>query len=377
MGKGQREKKDRKQPHIALFISALRKGGSERVLVNLAEYLKDNGVEVTVVTQYEGQGEYSLSPGIRRVFSEITEEEKSRSRVVNFFRRFFKLRGIWKAERPDVILSFIGKNNLMALLTSSFLRIPVVISVRGEPKEEYYSGVLRFFAKTYFARAAGVVLQTKEAMQFFPERIRKKAVILKNPLNPSFVRERFEGERERCIHAVGRMDANKNHEMILRAFAALAADFPEVRLVIYGNGECREPLIKLSEQLGLSERISLPGAVSDVADKIYRSSVFVLSSYSEGMPNTLIEAMCMGLPVISTDCPCGGPAELIEDGVNGYLIPPGDVKALEERLRMLLSDREKAEKMGRNASKLLEEYRPEHVDRTWMDYLLSFLPPAK
>lgn len=96
MGKGQREKKDRKQPHIALFISALRKGGSERVLVNLAEYLKDNGVEVTVVTQYEGQGEYSLSPGIRRVFSEITEEKKSRSRVVNFFRRFFKLRGIWK-----------------------------------------------------------------------------------------------------------------------------------------------------------------------------------------------------------------------------------------------------------------------------------------
>ena len=125
MGKGQCEKKDRKQPHIALFISALRKGGSERVLVNLAEYLKDNGVEVTVVTQYEGQGEYSLSPGIRRVFSEITKEEKSRSRVVNFFRRFFKLRGIWKAERPDVILSFIGKNNLMALLTSSFLRIPV------------------------------------------------------------------------------------------------------------------------------------------------------------------------------------------------------------------------------------------------------------
>ena len=173
------------------------------------------------------------------------------------------------------------------------------------------------------------------------------------------------------------MDANKNHEMILRAFAALAADFPEVRLVIYGNGECREPLIKLSEQLGLSERISLPGAVSDVADKIYRSSAFVLSSYSEGMPNTLIEAMCMGLPVISTDCPCGGPADLIEDGVNGYLIPPGDGKALEERLRILLSDREKAEKMGRNASKLLEEYRPEHVDRTWMDYLLSFLPAAK
>ncbi len=78
----------------------------------------------------------------------------------------------------------------MALLTSSFLNIPVVISVRGEPQAEYASGLMRFLARTYFAKAAGVVLQTKEAFSFFPDRIRKKAVILKNPLNPSFIRER-------------------------------------------------------------------------------------------------------------------------------------------------------------------------------------------
>ncbi len=196
-------------------------------------------------------------------------------------------------------------------------------------------------------------------------------MILKNPLNPSFIRERFEGERELCIHAVGRMDANKNHEMILRAFSGLAEDFPGARLVIYGNGECREPLLKLAGQIGLADRVSLPGAVTDVADKIYKSSAFVLSSFSEGMPNTLIEAMCLGLPVISTDCPCGGPAELIQDGVNGYLIPPGDTDALERKLRILLSDREKADEMGRNAARLLEEYLPEHVDREWMEYLIS------
>lgn len=133
--------------HIALFISALRKGGSERVLVNLAEYLKNQGVQVTVVTQYKGKGEYELSPDIKRVFSEITEEETSKSRAVNFVRRFRKLRRIWKEEKPDVILSFIGKNNLMALLTSSFLNIPVVISVRGEPQAEYASGLMRFLAR--------------------------------------------------------------------------------------------------------------------------------------------------------------------------------------------------------------------------------------
>lgn len=132
-----------------------------------------------MVTQYKGKGEYELSPDIKRVFSEITEEETSKSRAVNFVRRFRKLRRIWKDENPDVILSFIGKNNLMALLTSSFLNIPVVISVRGEPRAEYASGLMRFLARTYFAKAAGVVLQTKEAFSFFPDRIRKKAVILK------------------------------------------------------------------------------------------------------------------------------------------------------------------------------------------------------
>lgn len=360
------------QKHVALFISALRKGGSERVLVNLAEYLNQNGVRVTMVNQYEGQDEYVLSSDIHRVYSEITEEETSRSRIVNFCRRFLKLRKIWKTEKPDVILSFIGKNNIMTILTSRFLQIPVVVSVRGEPKEEYASRAMRMIVNPCFAQADGVVLQTKEAAGFFSEKIQNKAVILKNPLNPSFVRPRYEGERDKTIYAVGRVDANKNHEMLIRAFAAVAAEFPEHRLTIYGKGDCLEKLQNLVKELGLENRICLPGAVNDVADRIYQGSGFVLCSYSEGMPNTLIEAMCMGLPVISTDCPCGGPAELIRNGENGLLIPVGDQNAMESALRQLLGNEEQAESMGRNAAKLLDEYSPEKVGAAWMKYLLQF-----
>ena len=197
--------------HIALFISSLRKGGSERVLVNLAEYLVGQGWRVTMVTQYQGEVEYPLPEGVRRIFSEITQEETKRSRIGNFFARLKKLRGIWKKERPDVILSFIGKNNIMALLTSAFLGIPVAVSVRGEPKEEYASRPLRILSKTLFRKAAGVILQSERAKAFFPESVRKKAVVLKNPLNPDFVRQPFDGLREKEIVAVGRVDANKNH----------------------------------------------------------------------------------------------------------------------------------------------------------------------
>lgn len=363
------KQKTQGQPHIALFISALRKGGSERVLVNLADFLQKHGFKVTLVTQYKWEEEYPLPNGVNRILSDITPEETGKSRVRNLYRRISKLRGIWKTEKPDVILSFIGKNNLMALFTSAFLNIPVVVSVRGEPAEEYYSKPMRLLAKHLFAKSAGVVLQTSSAMDFFPEKVRKKAVILKNPLNPDFVRAPFEGERDKTIVAVGRVDKNKNHEMLMRAFAGLAQDYPEYELIVYGEGEERKRLVELSEQLGLAERISLPGAVSQVADTIYRAGIFVLASYSEGMPNTLIEAMCMGLPAISTDCPCGGPGELIKDGVNGLLIPPGDTRGLENALRKLLSDDALRSQIGKNAAELLNEYEPEQVGRDWMEYL--------
>ncbi|MCM1264221.1 MAG: glycosyltransferase family 4 protein, partial [Butyrivibrio sp.] len=353
------------------YCSSLIKGGTERVVVNLAEYLHHRGIDVVIVTQYKLENEYVLSTGIPRIYSEITETEKKNNRVGDFFARYGKLRKIWKSQKPDCIVSFIGKNNIMAVGAALFTGIPVLVSVRAEPKCEYNSLGLKFFSRTLFYFAAGVIVQTKEARKFFPAYIRKKAVILKNPLNPSFIRPRFEGKRDGRIVAVGRVDSNKNHEMIIRAFDKIADEFPDTSLVIYGEGECRERLQKLVEELGLSKRVSLPGSVTDISDKIYQSSIFVLSSDSEGMPNALLEAMSLGIPCISTDCPCGGPKELIKDGENGFLIPIGDVDALTDRLRMLFSDEEMAERIGKQAAKLAELYSPDKVNDEWLTYLSS------
>ncbi len=362
-----------KKQHIAMFISSLNKGGSERVLVNLAEYFYSRGYAVTIVTQYKTENEYKISDGIRRIFSEITQEEMGNGRISNFFRRFAKLRGIWKKERPDLILSFIGKNNMMAIMTSRLLDIPVVVSVRGEPAEEYYSPLLKTAAGFLFRFAAGVVFPVENSAEFFPKAVKKKAVCLKNPLNPAFIREIYDGEREKQIVAVGRVDANKNHEMIIRAFAGLAEEYPDYSLIIYGEGELRPSLLRLAEELGLKERIFLPGSVADVASAIYRASFFVLSSYSEGMPNTLIEAMALGIPSISTDCPCGGPAELIEDGVNGYLIEPGNWKKLQDILQKLMDDPDLAKKVGGNAAKIQEKLNPDRINKMWEDYFYNWM----
>ncbi|MBR6770317.1 MAG: glycosyltransferase [Lachnospiraceae bacterium] len=359
----------KRKKHIALLISSLARGGSERVLVNLAEYFYSIGYQVTIVTQYQLEDEFTVSEGIHRILSEITPEEMGKGRISNFLARYAKLRRIWKQERPDLILSFIGKNNMMALLTSRLLKIPVVISVRGEPEEEYYSRTLRLAARLLFPLADGIVLQTKRSRSFFPASVQKKAVILKNSLNPAFLGKVYEGERKKQIVAVGRIDANKNHEMIIRAFAELADSWPDYELVIYGEGELRQRLNKLVEELGLEEQIHLPGSIVNVAEAIGQSAVFILSSYSEGMPNTLIEAMALGLAVISTDCPSGGPRELIQEGVNGLLIQPGNQQQLTEAINRLLTNPELARRMGRNAARLQKELNPDVVNQTWKEYL--------
>ena len=358
---------------IAFYISSMRRGGAERVLANLAEYFTQKGYRIVLVTTRRAETEYDLPAQVVRRISEPTDAELKKGRIGNFLTRFQKLRGIWKEEKPDIILSFIGKNNMMALLTSRGLHIPVAVSVRGEPKEEYYNSWMRIMAQLLFRYAAGIILQTRQCFSFFPARVRKKAVILKNPVNTAFFRERFEGEREKTIIAVGQIDANKNHELLLRAFALLSEDFPDYRLVIYGDGEKRLELTELAASMNLADRVLFPGNVDNVVDAIYKTRVFVLSSDTEGMPNTLIEAMLLGLTVISTDCPCGGPADLIDHGVNGLLTPVGDVDKMKENLQFVLNDLQHADEMGRNAAKTGIFYSPVQIYGEWEKYMISLM----
>lgn len=353
---------------IAFYIGSLHKGGAERVFVNLAEYFLNQDYQVLMVTQYQKENEYELADGIVRMISDITPQETTRHRVINFCRRVGKLRRIWKQEKPDLVLSCAGKNNFMTIMTTMLTQTKPVVSVVGEAKEEYPGRLMRTLANILFPYAAGVILQTERSRSFFSKRVGKKAVVLPNSLNPVFIREPFQGEREKRIVSVGRLDANKNHEMMIRAYAKLAAKYPEYTLTIYGDGELRAYLEKLIASLGLSGRVLMPGVILNVADEIEKASLFLLTSYSEGVSNALIEAMALGLPVIATDVPSGGTVELIQHAENGWIIPVGDEAALAEAMDRLLSDTDFAKRLGRQARKLQERFAPERVNGQWQAY---------
>ncbi|MCH5258178.1 MAG: glycosyltransferase [Lachnospiraceae bacterium] len=363
-------KKHGAEKNIAFYIGSLHKGGAERVFVNLAEFFQREGYRVTMVTQYRypEEEEYILPSGIQRVISDLNSTELSNSRIVNFYRRVCKLHRIWKTEQPDMVLACIGKNNFMAIVTTMFTKTRPVVSVVGEAKEEYPGRLMHGLANFLFPHAAGIVLQTERSKYFFNKKIQRKAVILPNSLNPVFIKPRYEGVRDQRIVAVGRLDANKNHEMMIRAFAALKDKYPEYTLTIYGEGELRPFLEDLANRLGVSERVFLPGVIPDVAVRIERAALFLLTSYSEGVSNALIEALASGLPVISTDVPSGGTVELITDGVNGLIIPAGDLPALEESMDKLLGDSAYADSLGREAAKIQKRLAPERVNHLWKEY---------
>ena len=362
-----------KSKKIVFYISSLAKAGAQRVIMNLTKSLLSKGHQVTIVTTHVLENEYELPKGAGRVISDIQKDEITSNRIANLKKRFDKLRNIWKNETPDVIVSFIGKNNFMAILTAWGLDIPVVTSVRGDPNEEYYSKITRVLSKTLMGKASGLILQTPDAKAYFPKWIQKKSVILENPLNPEFMDEYYDGERSNEIVSVGRIDSNKNQKLIVDAFHRIAGEISDVTLVLYGAGEGKETLENYVKSSPYKERIFMPGAVSDVKERIRKSKIFVLSSNTEGMPNALMEALALGIPCISTDCPCGGPRMLMEDKENGILVPVGDADAMADAMRRLLTDEELWQRCSKNAYKLTEELHPDVINDKWENYLFSIM----
>lgn len=362
---------------IAFLINSLGKGGAERVVINLAGHFARQGNEILLVTSRVLSEEYEADFPLRR---RLLEEEIAKARFGRIGRipaRIVQLARIWKEEEPDLIIAFIGKMNLYALLSAGRMHLPVIVSVRSDPEREYPSFLQKRLAERLFRRAAGVIFQTEDAMHFFSARVQCRSAVLPNALSENFMKERCDGSRRDEIVMVGRLDQNKNHALLLRAFARLHTEYPSMRVKIYGGGlagsDTGPMLKKLAAELGIADKVQLMGRKSDIRTEIERARIFVLASDYEGMPNALLEAMATGLAVISTDCPCGGPAAVIRNGQNGLLIPVGDTDALEAALRRILEHPQLEESMGIEAAKLAKELAPEKVCARWQEQIESMV----
>ena len=359
------------QKTVMLYCNSLHKGGAERVFAQLAERFAAEGWRSILVTSYAdpGREEYPLSEQVTRYNME--PQRLRQNFIKRNLSRIAALRRLCKKEKPDILITCMQEPNFRAMLASALLPVKRLVSVCNAAEKEY-PGLGGFVTgKLLMPLAEGCVFQTEEEKRWFPKRLQKKGRIIMNQVSDSFFAVQHTGPR-RDLVSVGRLTPQKNQALLICAFARIAGETEE-NLLLYGAGELHDELQRLIDSLGLNDRVKLMGLSADVARDIKDARAFVLSSDYEGVPNALLEAMALGLPCIATDCLGGGPRMVIEDGVNGLLIPMGDEAALAEAIRRLLRDPEAAERMGRAARETAESFRPDRVFADWRQYVEDIL----
>lgn len=355
----------------------MEKGGTERVISNLCnEYLIKN-YKLSVVTYLPFACSYQLNEKIH-VYSLETEQKG------NAVQKFLEMKDVnrqyvkvMSAIKPDIIIAFLPRPCMVACAMRKKLGVPVIGSIRSDPALNFKNRLYRIFARNLYDRADGFVFQTAQAREFFHKRLQKKSVVIMNPVNAGAVRTPYHGERAKRIVSAGRCTEQKNYPLLLRAFAGLDQVHKAYTLWIYGKYDERLQLKELAEKLGVADRVVFAGQTDHLYDDIYDAALYVLSSKSEGMPNALLEAMALGLPVIATDCPSGGPRALISDGINGVLVPNEDERALKQAMDKMLSDSVRAEEMARNAHKTGSRFSGMQIYKEWEKYLFHVIRKEK
>ncbi len=364
---------------IIFHLNSMDRGGAQHVVSVLSKKLSEAGHEVIIATQWISKEEYPLGEKVKRLSVGLTDEDESKGRLQKAFIRLFRLRNCFKEQRPDLVISFCAKANYRSAFSLFGLNIPLIVSVRNNPVEDYAG---HFISNWYMQKKAkGCVFQTPDAMSFFSKSFQEKSRIIFNPLDDAYLEiakdiAATDIVRTKRIVSVGRVASQKNHRLLLAAFKRIADKYPEHTLEIYGDYQEKELLKELqhyADQSGLKDRVFFMGAVGKLWEKTKDAALFVLSSDYEGMPNALIEAMALGIPSISTDCPCGGSRLLIDDGKSGLLVPVRDEEALANAMDRVLSDDPLAGTLSPNAKEITSRVDTDIICGEWTSFIKESL----
>ncbi len=367
-----RRKQDIMARKIAFHLNCLEQGGAERVVTNLANRFAREGYQVIIATEWYGENEFRIDPQVRRVHVGLREGDEKKHRLIQFLLRVRYLRRFLKEEKPDILIPFARKALYRGLMAAYFVKIPVLISVRTDPAGHYEERSDKIQIPLLFPRADGCVFQTQGAREFFAPRLQKNSRIILNPINPKYIGVPEPAVRQKTVVQSGRLVDFKNQPMLIRAFVEVHKKHPDYDLKIYGGDSfdgTKEILEQIIDENQAREYVHLMGASDSLEEEIKDAALFAFSSDWEGLPNALMEAMALGLPVVATDCPCGGPRTIMTHEVNGLLVPIKDQKAMEEGINRLIEDRELAERLGREARKIADRANDQAIYEQWRDYI--------
>jgi len=355
----------RRPPRALLVIGGLGGGGAERIMSGLTNAWAAKGWNITMTTLTADNSDdfYLVSPVVKRLcLSRRVERNTIIAKILEATREILLLRGAIKRTKPDFILSFLDITNVMTIAAALGTSTRVIVSERIDPSQ--YHDLPRPWAllrHMLYPFANLVVVQTESVAKFVRATYRCRSVVI-----PNFIRSlpSLSLDREPLVLSVGRLEIQKDFKILIRAFAEIHNQFPHWRLQIIGAGPEQQSLLTHIAELGLKNCASILPPTRDIESWMARAGIFVLPSRCEGFPNVLLEAMGMGAPVISTDCP-SGPAEIIREGFDGYLVPVGDIEALSARMKSLMSNQGDRTRLGNNARKVQERFSEDRIIPLW------------
>lgn len=358
--------------NITLVIFSLSSGGAERVMSIVANYLVKHGHTVTLITiDALDRDFYPLDSRIKRVALDLKRDSRSLwASIKNNGIRVVKLRKAIRASNPNVVISFIDRMNVLTLIATKGLGLPVIVSEHIDPRQLPPGGIWNPLRRWTYSWSSAVIVLTSELREVVSEFVsQNKLHVIPNPAlvtsddNEAVTEPDFP---KPYAVAMGRLVCQKGFDLLLNAFSQCKNK--SWHLVILGEGPEREPLTSMAESLSLSDRVHFPGNFKNPNRVLKNAELFVLSSRFEGFPMALVEAMSCGLPVVSFDCPTG-PSDIITNRHDGILVPAGDVLALVEAMDSMMEDDKKRLTLGQNAMRVTQTFSLEKVMEQWNDVI--------
>ncbi|MBI1388568.1 MAG: glycosyltransferase [bacterium] len=363
---------------ITLVSSHLVCGGAERAVIQLAEGLYKRKHEIILITPHSNIDEdfYTVPSGVRReMFEPEAFADCAWYDIAGQERRSRSMRESILQTRPDAVVGFtspIGVRVMSALRSKS---TPVVVAERTDIRLLPMNWRWKMLCRWYYPRARKLVVQTPDLKNWIESKgYHRNVAVIPNPVFPLHVDEvepckEMTGEY-RYIVAMGRLSAEKRFDRLISVFKDVASDFPDWRLIVIGEGPQRSSLENQIDELRIQDRVLLLGEKKTPFPYLKKADIFTLTSEFEGFPNSLLEAMSLGMPSVSMDCP-SGPRNIIRDRIDGILVPDGDWETFRESLVELMNSPDLRSTLGSRAVDVLERFHPDGVFDQWEAVLLE------
>lgn len=342
-------------------------GGAHKVSVMLANFLANAGYRVSFSVYEPGPVDYPIDPSIKIYYlSQLFS--RPQLRPLYFIKKLFAFRRLCKQKTVDAVVGFTSNMAFYTVLACVFSKRKSLVSERTDPHVEPRSKFLRGIRNLIFCFADRVIFQTPGAKSYYPRLVQNKSEIIPNPISP-VLPGAFNNTRDNRIVNFCRIAPQKNLKTLLEAFDLFFQNHKDYTLEIYGNAKdgdaYQRELLAFASSLPSGKNIHFLPACSDVHKKVISAKVFASSSDYEGLSNSMLEAMAIGLPVVVTDCQNGGERMCIENGKNGIIVPCRDPKAMARAISKIVDNEVLAATLSENAQHIKSRFSPVVVFNLW------------